>query len=213
MFLLFVSPILFFRDRLASQPSWLLAVVPLLLLVAGNTVSASIMLFRSQAAISGGGIAEAAAIGAIFVTVVFSESLVFWLSTGAIAALDVMFAGSGKGRKIIEFSAFSFWPQAVWGVVGCFVAWLFFHPDAPEISEQMTTIQVRQTMIDYQSYVESTVFMRTYRLVGAYAAAGVVALQCCILRAVSRFSVTGTWISGLTLGLLFVAIPWAIQRF
>lgn len=188
--------------------------MPLLLLVVGNTSSASILLIRTPVDLPGvAGPAVAATLAIVFVTVCFSEMVVFWLSTGSIMALDILFFGSKKERRIIELSALSFWPQAVWGAIGVALAWLFFHPEAPNVNERMTTIQLREAMVEYQAYVESTDFMLTYRLISAFAAAAVVALQCCILRVVSGFTVGGAWAAGSILGLVLVVIPWAFQRF
>ena len=215
---LFLSPVGFFEKRLSSPASWSGAIAPLLLLVIGNTMSASIILTRIQGAMAAtvtasGEMPLGVVVGLSFVSACFAEAITFWLSTGAIVSLDLFFTGSGRGRRLVEMSALAFWPQTIWGLTGCVVVAVAFHPEPLLVSDSMTTIDVQRSVGDYEDMIESSYFMLTFRLIGAYFAAWVVALQVTALRVVSGFTVGGAWAAGIVLGLVFVALPWAIQRF
>ena len=137
----------------------------------------------------------------------------FWLSAGALLVIDLLFAGSGRARRLIEFSALAYWVQVLWGSVAL-VAFLVFYSPAPlDLPMERGRLAVEEAMAEYLAAEARTPFILTFRLVGVYVGLWFTALQACALRVVSGVSVAGASATGVVLGLVFVVLPWAVQRF
>ena len=136
----------------------------------------------------------------------------FWLSAGALVALDLLFTGSGQARRMVECAALAYWSQVPWSlaIVGILLWW--FDPEPLRLSPDMNSSELSARIMAYQNDLQSTPLMETVHVVGLYFGMWLVALQATALRVVSGFSVGGAWAAGILLGTLFVAIPYAAQR-
>lgn len=90
---------------------------------------------------------------------------------------------------------------------------MWFQPEPLVVSDTADINERLQAMQFYRESVETSPFMLTIGLIGAYFGLWLVALQATALRVVSGFTVGGAWTAGIVLGSVFVVIPWAIQRF
>ena len=97
-------------------------------------------------------------------------------------------------------------------VIGVVLVATLFYPERANLPPTSSPAELQQLIAAYQANIEQTPFMLTFRLVGAFFGLWFVALQACALRVVSGFSLGGTWVVGSLLGLVFVLLPWAIQR-
>ena len=127
-------PVLYFRARLALDPEWLSAALPVGVQTVLLTASAMVVNSRGQAAITDAliraevsgaapppvGLGVALALISVVVGVAFS----FWVSVGALVTLDVWFAGSNQARRLVELSGIAYWSQVPWGVAGGVCVWL-----------------------------------------------------------------------------------------
>ena len=217
---LLTSPLRFFRSRLERQPDYLAALAPL----AAYTVLASAAALvvarktrmttqRALAAAELPGI-EPGWAGDVIATVasVTAVGFTFVASALALLALDALFAQSGRARRLVEFTALSYWSQlplaAAWFGI---VAW-WWEPLPLRLPPGVTAAELMGALSDYQEAGARTTVLSTLQLAGAYSWCWFVALQATALRAASRFSVRGAWAAGIVLGTLFVALPYVAQR-
>ena len=221
MIAVFVSPMQFFRAALSRPPEWARATVPVVLAAMLAIVASMVTAARGHAvmerAVAGSGIDVipfGVMVGVAVLSVLVGMAVSFWLSVGGVIAIDVMFAGgSGQARRLVEFSALAYWVHVPWGVVGIVVALMFYSPAPLDLPLGGDQLEVEQAMSVYQAADQGTAFMLTTRLIGAYVGLWFVALQACALRVVSGISVAGASAAGVVLGLVFVVLPWAVQRF
>ena len=214
------SPLRFFRSRLERQPRYLAALAPLAAYAVLSTAAVLVVARetrltteRALAATELPGI-EPGWVGAVIGTVasVTTVGFVFVTSALALTALDVLFAQSGRARRLVEFTALSYWSQlplaAAWlGIV----AW-WWEPPPFRLPPGVTAAEFMALLSDYQEANAQTTVLSTLQLAGAYSWCWFVALQAAALRVVSGFSVGGAWAAGILLATLFVAIPYAVQR-
>lgn len=220
MIAVLVSPMRVFREAMSQPPNWPRAVVPVLLgavLVTATGVVALVrgyaVMERAFAALGVDAIPVGVLVGIAVFSVLMGMTVAFWLSTGGLLAVDLMFVGSGRARRLVEFSAWAYWPQVLWGVIGFAATLMFYSPapfDLPVVGGQ---VEVERAVADYLASEQGTPFMLTFRLFGAYFGLWFTALQACALRVVSGVSVRGAFAAGGVLGLVFVVVPWAVQRF
>ena len=128
---------------------------------------------------------------------------VLWL--GSVLAMNVMAFG-GDNRRVLELCGVAYWSQVPWSLLQLVVLWGLGAPDLSGASS-VESIEWRVAQFDGSPAVT------TLRLVGAYFGLWLVALHCCVLRAVSGASMRSAWIVGVVLGAVFVVVPWALQRF
>ena len=213
------APVRFFAQRLAAPPAWLSAGLPVAVYAALSVVCTLITFTRVQTTLRTGllqagnevpevpfGLGVALAV----FSVVLGLAIVFWIAVGVLAVVDVMFVGSGRGHRLIELSALSYWSQVPWAVASCFLLFFAFHLEPPPVSGSSN---LPELLARYQEDVERQAFMRTYRLIGAFFGLWLVGLQACALRVVTGLRIGAAWSVGLTLGVVLVLLPWAIQRF
>lgn len=105
--------------------------------------------------------------------------------------------------------------MAIWGVIGVVVVFLAFEPDELRILERDlgNSQRLMEAVEAYYAEQQQDTFSVVMGTLGMYVGVLVVALQACALRAVSGFTVRGAWAAGIVLSLVFVVIPWAVQRF
>lgn len=217
------SPVRFFGERVSQPPDWVRACVPLVMATTLISTSGVIVAVRGHAVLrdavlqSEDGTTAAVVpvvvvVGMAIVSAVVGLAVAFWLSTASLIVADVIFATSGRARRLVELSALAYWSQVPWAIVGVFAVALFFHPDPVDLPSSASMLELQQFMGVYQADLQQTPFMLTFRLIGAFFGLWFVALQACALRVVSGFSVGGAWAAGMFLGLVFVVLPWAIQR-
>lgn len=124
------------------------------------------------------------------------------LLVGATVAIAVLSGASVRVRSLIGCCAVTYWVEVTWAVIGLVAVFVW---DPPALNG--ANVQA------HAAALASSPFLLTYNLVGAYFSLWVVVLHAVALRVVSGFSVRGAWVVGILLGSVFVAVPWAIQRF
>lgn len=206
------SPVACYRSILEKSPAWGSALLPLALHTACTAATAGVTLTKVQSAVEGPITGGAAVALAVF-SALFGVAVAFWLSTGGMIALDKLCNGHGDARRLIEYSAIAHWSQVPWGLVSVTLFAMWFQPEPLNIADSGSAGERLRAMELYRVSVESSSFMLTVGLVGAYFGVWLVALQACALRVVSGFTVRGAWAAGIVLGSVFVVIPWAVQRF
>lgn len=215
--MIFTSPVRFFREALSRPPAWGRAFAPVGLVVVLVTASSVVTAGRGHAVLErayGTDVIPFPALASVGVlTALVAIAASFWLSAGALLVIDLLFAGSGRARRLIEFSALAYWVQVLWGSVAL-VAFLVFYSPAPlDLPMERGRLAVEEAMAEYLAAEARTPFILTFRLVGVYVGLWFTALQACALRVVSGVSVAGASATGVVLGLVFVVLPWAVQRF
>ena len=215
---LFVSPIRYFRSLLERPPRWTRAGAPVVVYAGLLAMTGSVTYLRLQsglvdtASLATGAVAFTSPVfGTVLsvFSVVTGAAVTFWLSTGALIALDVLFTGSGRARRLIEFSALAYWTQVPWTAVVAGVVLWWFEPAPLRLAAGATPMELAEAMRAYQENSASAAGLSTMRLVGSYFWCWLVALQAAALRVVSGFSVGGAWAAGILLAILFVGIPYA----
>ena len=217
---LLTSPVRFFRARLERPPGYLAALAPLaayavlasaaVLVVARET---RLTAQRALARVESPGF-EPLWVGDVIGTVasVTTVGFTFVLSALALLALDALFAQSGRARRLVEFTALSYWSQlplaAAWFGI---VAW-WWEPPPLRLPPGLTAVELAGALGDYREESARTTILSTLQLAGAYSWCWFVALQAAALRVVSGFSVPGAWAAGILLATLFVVIPYVAQR-
>ena len=146
------------------------------------------------------------------VSVVAGVAVMFWLSVGALVALDLLFTGSGQSRRLVECAALAYWSQVPWSLATVGILLWCFDPEPLQLSPDMSSSELPARIMAYQDDLRSTPLMETVHVVGLYFGMWLVALQAAALRVVSGFSVPGAWAAGILLATLFVVIPYVAQR-
>lgn len=218
---LLFSPIRFFRARLEGPPGYLAAFVPL----------AAYAVLVTAAAVATGRKTRLAAAAAIdqaqlpsmgppwigdmlaVVSSVTAVGFMFTASALAAVALDMLFAQSGRSRRLIEFAALSYWSQLPFAAAWLGIAVWWWRPEPLSLAPGVTSVELFETLQAYQDQNADTGLLSTLRLVGAYFWCWFVALECAALRAVAGFTAGGAWAAGVLLAMLFVVVPYAAEAF
>ena len=124
----------------------------------------------------------------------------------------MLFTGSGRTRRLIEFSALAYWTQVPWTAVVAGVVLWGFELAPLRLAAGATPTELADAMRVYQEDSASTAGLSTMRLVGSYFWCWLVALQATALRVVSGFSIGGAWAAGILLAILFVVAPYALPQ-
>ena len=146
------------------------------------------------------------------VSVVVGVALMFWLSAGALVALDLLFTRSGQARRMVECAALAYWSQVPWSLATVGILLWWFDPEPLRLSPDTSSSELSARIMAYQHDLRSTPLMETVHVVGLYFGIWLVALQATALRVVSGFSVRGAWAAGILLAVLFVVAPYALPQ-
>lgn len=217
---LWFSPVRFFRARLEQPPRHLGALVPL----------AAYIALTSAAVLATGGktrrVTEAAfagveapllppawvgdAIGVV--SSVIAGCSVFALSALAVLALDTLFVQSGRGRRLVEFTALAYWSQLPFTVVWLGILAWWWQPEPLRVPPGVTAVELVDVLSAYQEDSASAPVLSVLRLAASYFWCWLIALQAVALRVVAGFTVGGAWAAGGLLAALFVAAPYVVQE-
>lgn len=212
------SPIRFYQTRVAHPPDWMRAAAPVALQMTLLSVNGSVMYLRGLAGITeslpsnlaaGGPLSPVFGVALAVVSVVAGVAVTFWLSVGAIVALDLLFTGSGQARRLVECTALAYWTQIPWSFAAVGILLWWFDPEPLRVSSDLSSSELSARMMAYQNDLQSGPLMETMQVVGLYFGLWLAALQAAALRVVSGFSVGGAWAAGILLAALFVGIPYA----
>ena len=215
--MIFTSPVRFFRKVLSRPPAWGCAFAPVglaMVLVSASSVVAAVRGHTVLERAYGGDVVPVSAmaiVGVLMALVGMGAS--FWLSAGALLVLDLLFAGSGRARRLVEFSALAYWVQVVWAAVSLIAVLVAYSPSPLDLPISRGRLAVEGAMAEYLADESRTPFMLSIRLVGVYFGLWFTALQACALRVVSGFSVVAASAAGVVMGFAFILLPWAVQRF
>lgn len=217
---LLFSPIRFFRARLERPPDYLAALAPLAAYAALTTAAVLVSgrKTREMAEVA----LDRAQLGSIWpawvgdaiggVSTVTTVGFLFVVNALAVMALDALFAQSGRARRLVEFTALSYWSQLPFAAVWLGITAWWWRPEPLHLPHGVTSAELLEILRTYRENADAGV-LATLRLVGTYFWCWFVALQCAALRAVAGFTVSGAWAAGLLLGTLFVGVPYAAERF
>ncbi|MCY4601137.1 MAG: YIP1 family protein [Acidobacteria bacterium] len=218
---IWTSPIRFYRSRVSHPPDWIGAAVPVAIQMVLLSVSGSVTYLRGlegvtenlPASLGADVLLSSAAFGVALaaVSVVAGVAMMFWLSAGALVVLDLLFAGSGHARRLVECTALAYWSQVPWSLVTVGILVWWFVPEPLRLPSGVSLAELPVRLTEYQAAMQSTPLLETMKIVGLYFGIWLVALQAVALRVVSGFSVGGTWVAGILLAALFVGLPYAAQ--
>ncbi len=217
---LWFSPVRFFRARLERPPGYLGALAPLVAYIALASAAVLVVVGKTRrvtevafARVEAPPLAPAWVGDAIgVVSSVTAVCFAFVLSALAVVALDMLFAQSGRGRRLVEFTALAYCSQlpfaAVWlGIV----AW-WWQPEPLRLPAGVTSVELLDVLRAYQENSANAPLLSTLRLVASYFWCWFVALQAVALRVVAGFTVGGAWAAGGLLAALFVVAPYVVQE-
>lgn len=199
---LITSPIHFYRDRLIDPPRWGSPVAALACYGAILFVSEYVFTARALNTFN----PEALAI--IIAMAVVMLYLVIAIQAGVVIAIEILFSNARNGRRLIEFSALAYWTQVPIEVVSIGI-WLVVEPGQPVSPADSSLWALIEALDSVNEEARESLIISTFQVIGSYWSLWVVALQATALRVVSKFSVGGAWAAGVTVGLLFVVLPWA----
>ncbi len=216
---LWFSPVRFFRARLEGPPRYLAALVPLAAYTALTSAAVLVVMDKTRrvAEVAFAGVAApalppawvGAAIGII--SSVTAAFFVFALGALALSALDMFFAQSGRGRRLVEFTALAYWSQvpftAVW--LGIVAGW--WEPAPLRLPPGATSVELLEILSAHQEASAGEPLPATLRLVASYFWCWLIALQAVALRVVAGFTVGGAWAAGGLLAAVFVVAPYLVQ--
>ncbi len=215
------SPIRFYRARLEAHPRYLAALVPLGAYVALSSATALLTARKTQrvaaVAFEQAGlpplgpawVGEAIAV----VSSITAGCFLFALSALAVVVLDMLFAQSGRSRRLVEFTALAFYSQLPLAAAGLAAVVWWWNPAPLRLPEGIASLELADALRRYQEESANAAGLSTLRLAGSYFWCWLSALQAVALLVVSDFSPRGTWAAGILLAALFVGMPYAAQRF
>jgi hypothetical protein len=217
----FTSPIRFFRARIAMPPAWALAMSPVAIHSAIAAAAAVVSVTKGHAALEptiarlGGenaGDGSWVGIGVVIgVLAVFAFTFVlFALHSGTVVTLDILFAQSARSRRLVEFTAYAYLPQLLWGAASLAVLALWWTPAPLRVPSSLSDADIRRVIADYQANLASTPLQLALRMIGVSFGLWLVALQSAALRVVSGFSPLGAVASGVLMASILVIMPWLL---
>ena len=217
---LWFSPIRCFRARLARSPRHAAALTPLAAYLAVTSAAVLVVSARTNdmaaAAFDQAGLPPLFPAwvndGIVLVSSVTTGCFLFALWALAAVVLDMLFAQSGRGRRLVEFTALSYWSQLPYAAVWFgMVAW-WWQPEPLRLPPGVTTVELMDILRTYQEENADASMLSTLRLAASYSWCWLVALQAAALRVVSGFTVAGAWAAGVSLAALFVGAPYAFEE-
>lgn len=200
---LVVSPIECFRERLEGPIRWASPVLALL--------CCGVLLAIAESARLAGAVGEVR----IDLSLLFGVGtlLVFFfmfaLQTCAVVGFG-LFSSQTDGWRLLEFSALAMWTQVPIAVIAMGF-WAMTDVEPLGLPSGAGFLAVAEALANTGS--QPTPVEQTFLLLIAYWSLWCVALQAAALRVVCRFTVGAAAAAGCVLGLLFVVLPWALQRF
>lgn len=217
---LLFSPVRFYRARLEAPPRYLAALVPLaahIVLSSATVLAATRKTQRvTEVAFEQAGLAAPAPawVGDVIgvVSSITAGCFLFGISALSVVVLDMLLAQSGRGRRLVEFTALAFYSQLPLAAVGLTVVVWWWSPAPLRLPAGITSIELADFLRAYQADSADTPGLSALQLAGYYFWCWLVALQAAALRVVSGFSVGGAWAAGITLAVLFVGIPSVVQQ-
>ena len=217
---LWFSPVRFFRARLERPPRYLAALAPLVAYTVLTSAAVLVVMdkTRRMAEVAFAG-ADAPplppawvgdAIGVI--SSVTTACSIFALSALAVLALDTLIVQSGRGRRLVEFTALAYWSQlpfaAVW--LGIVAGW--WEPAPLRLPPGATSVELLDVVSAYQEDSAREPLLSTLRLAASYFWCWFIALQAVALRVAAGFTVGGASAAGGLLAALFVVAPYVAQE-
>ena len=143
-------------------------------------------------------VAEGVTTGGVVTAAWYDEAAVILLHNAQF--VFVLFAGSGRARRLVEFSALAYWVQVVWAAVSLIAVLVAYSPSPLDLPISRGRLAVEGAMAEYLADEAGTPFMLSIRLVGVYFGLWFTALQACALRVVSGFSVVAASAAGVVMG-------------
>ena len=218
---LLFSPVRFYRARFKARPRHLAALAPLAayIVLSAATVLVITRKTRSvtEAAFEAAGLPPLPPpwVGDVLgvMSSITAGCLLFALSALAVVCLDMLCAQSGRGRRLVEFTALAYLSQLPLAAAGLAVAAWWWSPAPLRLPDGIASLELAEALRSYQEESAGAAALSTQRLLGSYFWCWLVALQAAALRVVSGFSAGGAWAAGILLAALFVGVPYAIQRF
>ena len=217
---LWFSPVRCLRARLERPPRHLAALAPLAAYTALTSAAVLVGMGKSRrvAEVALAGVEAAAlppawvgdAIGVI--SSVTAACSVFALSALAALALDTLFAQSGRGRRLVEFTALAYWTQLPFTAVWLVIVAAWWEPAPLRLPPGATSVELLEVMQAYQEDSAREPLPSALRLVASYFWCWFVALQAVALRVTAGFTVGGAWAAGGLLAALFVVAPYVVQE-
>jgi hypothetical protein len=206
------SPVRFFRARAGEEPSWLGALAPVFFYCLAASAAAIVSVAKGQALLaavtgtSGGGIPIVAMAFGAFVT--FASSwMLFALHAGLAVLLDAVWSGSGRARRLVEFTGYAYLPSFLWSVATVVVLVVWWDPEPFRVPSAVPMSDLPRVVAEYQVRLSASPVQIALRTVGFFVSLWLVALQAGALRVLSGFSVSGAVAAALVMGAILVVVP------
>ena len=151
------SPLQFFRSRAEMSPNWKLALAPVTAAAVMTVMAAGVLNFKAQphieAAMSEMGVDMGQVpAGAIAAVGLIAGAVGYLAMFGAMAltvvVLDLLFAQSGRARRLVEFSGFAFVSQLPLAVLGLALQPILAVGEQQEEREGGRTAEVLRRQLD-----------------------------------------------------------------
>lgn len=210
------SPIRFMRARLEGSPGWFSAILPLAAYMVISAAATVVIAERTNSAIasaleaSGQTVPDIPAAVSILIgggSVVMAGMFVFVLQVAALWALDAFAVQSGRGSRLVELAAVSYWTQVVYALAVLLLVASTFEPPPLRVPRGVSGFDLQRFLADYGANMQLAALPSSLALVRQMFMIWLLALHACALRLVSGFSVGGTWAVGVVLVVLFVVGP------
>lgn len=207
----------FFRGRVLERPSWGAAMMPVVLHGLLAAAAAIVSIRKGQAALApamGGTSGSTTGLG-IVVGGLFAFAFAWFLfamHAGMAVFLDVALAGSGRARRLVEFSGYAFLPSALWAATGFIALAVWWNPEPLHVPLTVPETDLARVVVEYQARLSQTPVQIVLRTVSLFVGLWLVALQAAALHVVSGFRVSSAVVSGIFMGLLLVVLPWVLGQ-
>jgi hypothetical protein len=161
------SPVRFFEQRLRQPPDWPLALLPLILCVAAQIVSARLVVGKLQpviAVLTEHVPASAAWAGSLeglsVILVPFGYGVSYAMAALALVCLDVMTGDSGRGDRLAEFAGLSFFALVPYAIVTVVIA-IIWSPGAPAVGTAPSLEEIRRAIESQQAAMAASPLLST----------------------------------------------------
>ena len=211
------SPLRFYHARMELQPRWRLAFLPVvasatLQVAAGGILSLRLQPHLNAALAEMGVVAGPLPTGVLAAVTLVAGAAAYMAISGAMVlvmvVLDLLFAQSGRVRRLVECAGYAFISQVPLAAAGLGLA-IGVTPEPLRLPPDATLADFPNIARDYQEGVAGGTVRAVMQMIGVYFGLWLAALQAAALRVVSGFSVGGAWAAGILLAVLFVGIPYA----
>lgn len=206
------SPVRFFEYRLRQPPDWPLALLPLILCVTAQIVSALLFVEKLQPVMTAltGNLSESAAWarpleGVSVVLVPFGYAASYAMAALALVCLDVVTGDSGHEVRLVEFAGLSFFTLVPYAIATVLIA-IAWSPGTPTVGTAPSLEEIRRAIESQRVAMAASPLLSTGRLLSYYSTVWFVGMLSAALKTVTGLGTTAVWMAAAFLLALFVGV-------